>query len=320
MILLITNRDDITSDFIVNGLNKESIEYYRLNTEDISSGVSVSFDMTRNEYLLWDSKKNIGVDLNKIESVYFRRPKLPVLEEEGMSHGELKFAQSEYAYTLEGLYKILADRYWVNNIYAIREAENKLYQLRLAQHIGFKIPETIVTSMPNKAKEFIDSHGDCIVKPLKTGLVEDTDSQKYIFTTELPSTESIQVDRIRYCPTLIQTKIDKAYDIRVTMVGDMIFPARIDSQAFDETKVDWRKGERIDLHYERLELPGNINRKCKLLLKQLKLHFGAIDLVCDKNGVIFFLEINPNGQWGWIEKRLGYNIAREIISLLIRGK
>ena len=320
MILLITNRADITSDFIVNGLNKEGFEYYRLNTEDIGSRVLVSFDLARNENLLWDSKTNRQVDLNKINSVYFRRPKLPLLEKEEMSQGEQKFVQSEFAYTLEGLYKILADRYWINNIYAIREAENKLYQLKLAQHIGLNIPDTIVTSIPNRASEFINSHGNCIVKPVKTGLIEDKESQKYIFTTELPSKESVFVDRVRYCPTLIQMKIDKAYDIRLTMVGVKIFPARINSQAFEETKVDWRKGDRIDLQYEKLDLPRAIQSKCQLLLEKLNLRFGAIDLVIDKNGKIYFLEINPNGQWAWIEKRLGYAISREIISLLMRSK
>jgi hypothetical protein len=319
MILLITNKADITTDFIVNGLNKKGCEYYRFNTEDVGSRAYVNLDLSRDKYILWDSIKKREIDLPKIKSVYFRRPKLPSIEEKGMSPGELKFTQGEHYYTLEGIYKILADKYWINDIYAIREAENKVFQLRLAKQIGFEIPESIVTSIPEKASRFIDFHEECIVKPLKTGLIEDTNSQKYIFTTQLTKNDIFPLERIKYCPTLIQRKIDKAYDIRVTVVGDKIFPARINSQVYEETKVDWRRGDRIDLRYDILELHRSINEMCILLTKSLKLHFSAIDLVMDNNGKIFFLEINPNGQWAWIEKRLGYDISGEIINLLKMG-
>ena len=189
MILLITNKADITTDFIVNGLNKKGFEYYRFNTEDIGLRVYINLDIARNKYILSDLIKKQQIDLHKIKSVYFRRPKLPIIEEKGMSPGEIIFTQREYYYTLEGIYKILADRYWINDIYAIREAENKIFQLRLAKQIGFEIPESIVTSIPKKASRFINSYKECIVKPLKTGLIEDINIQKYIFTIQLPKNE-----------------------------------------------------------------------------------------------------------------------------------
>jgi len=255
MILLITNKEDITTDFIVNGLNEKGYKYYRFNTEDINSKVYVTLDLIADKYILWDSIKKQEIDLQKIKSVYFRRPKLPNIKENGMTPAEIKFTQNEYYYTLEGIYKILADKYWINNIYAIREAENKVFQLRFAKQIGFNIPESIVTSIPEMARRFIDSNEECVVKPIKNGLIEDTISQKYIFTTQLAKNDLISLERIKYCPTLIQRKIDKAYDIRVTVVSDRIFPARINSQAYDETKVDWRRGDRIDLNMKRLNFP-----------------------------------------------------------------
>jgi glutathione synthase/RimK-type ligase-like ATP-grasp enzyme len=108
-------------------------------------------------------------------------------------------------------------------------------------------------------------------------------------------------------------------DIRVTVVGEQVFPAKIHSQEFEETMVDWRKGENAKVKHERIELPPEIEDKCIELTKRLGLHFGAIDFVLDRGMNYVFLEINPNGQWGWIEKRLGYDISGEIVALLLKG-
>jgi glutathione synthase/RimK-type ligase-like ATP-grasp enzyme len=70
------------------------------------------------------------------------------------------------------------------------------------------------------------------------------------------------------------------------------------------------------LHHSKIELPSNILKKCFDLTSRLKLKFGAIDFILDKNGEYIFLEINPNGQWAWIEKQTGYQISDEITNLL----
>jgi len=320
VILLITNKEDITTDFIINKLNKLGEKYYRFNTEDLNSKVFVNLDFIKDEYQLIDSAKRIVIDLLYVKSIYYRRPKLPSIDGGELSPGEAKFTQSEYYYLLEGIYKILADKYWISPIYAIREAENKIYQLILAKKIGFKIPEGIVTSIEDTAKSFIKNQDGCVIKPIKTGFIDDGDSPRLIFTSELTKKDMSSLDRIKYCPTFFQKKIDKSFDIRVTIVGDKVFSARIESQAFDETKIDWRKGENISIQYKRLHLPQSISKKCICLTRTLNLQFSAIDLVIDHNRNYYFLEINPNGQWAWIEKRLGYDISGQIVNLLRREK
>ena len=47
-----------------------------------------------------------------------------------------------------------------------------------------------------------------------------------------------------------------------------------------------------------------------------RLGFGAIDLIQDRDGAHWFLEINPNGQWAWIETRTGQPIATAIVDWL----
>ncbi|MNZ28723.1 hypothetical protein D3C78_459550 [compost metagenome] len=51
-------------------------------------------------------------------------------------------------------------------------------------------------------------------------------------------------------------------------------------------------------------------------MRRLNLRYGAIDFVCDPQGNLWFLEINPNGQWAWIENLTGYPIAEAIVDEL----
>lgn len=320
MILIITNKDDITSDLIVNGLNNQKIEYYRLNTEELGSSVYINFDFRRERFLLSDRKKGCEINVDKINSIYFRRPKLPNMGKAIVSSGIVSFVNNEYSFLLEGLYKILRNKYWISPVYSIREAENKIFQIVLARELGFIVPDSLITSVPSKAKLFLEKHPASIVKPIKSGCVDDEAMAQVIFTSRITNRNKQDINRIECCPTYFQNEIQKEYDIRATIVGKKVFAARIDSQSFKETITDWRKGENVLLKHEAFKLPASIEKKCLSLLKYFKLEFSAIDLILNKRGEYVFLEMNPNGQWAWIEKRLGVDISGEIINHLHRGK
>jgi len=320
MILLITNKDDVTTDFVVNRLNKIGAAYYRLNTEDLVSSVGVNLDIGENKYMLIDHQRNQKLSLSSVKSVYYRRPGLPEMNVGSLSEGEVEFVNREAAYVLEGIYKILNDRFWISPVTSIREAENKIYQLLVARDIGFEIPKSLITTLQDKAEAFLEGlKGDCVIKPIRNGKVDDLGNPMVVFTSLITADDIGLLDGVNDCPTFLQSKIEKVADIRVTVVGKRVFPARIHSQEFQETMIDWRKGENAKIRHERIQLPSEIEGKCIELTERLGLHFGAIDFVLDKRMRYVFLEINPNGQWGWIEKRLGYDISGEIVNLLLKG-
>ena len=256
------------------------------------------------------------INLQEFTSVYFRRPNTPIFFNGELSKGENDFVRSELLFTLEGIYKLLRRVYWISPIYSIREAENKIYQIEIAKSLGFMVPSSLITNRSQIAEGFYASlNQNCIVKPIKTGLIEDEKESKIIFTSKINHFYE-NSSRISTCPTYFQEFIEKQFDIRVTMVGEKAFVAMINSQQNIETRIDWRKGE-LSLQHSEYELPKHIIKKCIRLLKTLNLKFGAIDFVLDQKGNYIFLEINPNGQWAWIEKKLGYNISDEIVNLLI---
>lgn len=320
MILLITNKHDITTDLIVNELNRRGEKYYRLNTEELAVSLAVNLNLNQNSYYIIDNKKEISIDLGKVKSIYYRRPELPNFQSTQVGEGEKQFWCNEIYYTLEGLYKILRHKFWISPVFAIREAENKIYQIILAQELGFKVPSSIVTTVPNEARNFIKNNNDnCIIKPIKVGLIKDRDNPQVIFTNKLGKSQINSLDRVSNCPTYFQDNIQKKADLRITVVGDKVFAAQINSQSYEETKIDWRDGENVKLKYSPIELPYELQQKCLKLTKTLNLNFGAIDFILDESSEFVFLEINPNGQWGWVDKRLNLGICNAIVDLLIKA-
>lgn len=320
MILLITNKNDVTTDLIVNKLNNLHHPYYRLNTEDLFHFSGTTIELSNNiiSCMIKDYFKDHELDLTRITAVYFRRPGTPNVRNDSLTIGEQNLVQIESQYALEGIYKVLDSKLWVSPIYSIREAENKIYQLLIAQELGFHIPDSMITTSQKDAIEFMEKYrSGCVIKPIKSGRVDDGPHHKLIYTSFLGDEHINYLDGISGCPSYFQEKIDKRADIRATIVGNNVFAAILHSQENDESMIDWRKAGDRGIRMERYELPANITELCINLVKRLNLKFGAIDLALDLNGGYVFFEINPNGQWGWIEKALEYNISGALIRLLL---
>jgi glutathione synthase/RimK-type ligase-like ATP-grasp enzyme len=121
---------------------------------------------------------------------------------------------------------------------------------------------------------------------------------------------------VEQAPIIFQREIRKRSDLRVTVVDDHVFTASIQSQVHVETQVDWRRGGRLHLPHEAFDLPSSITKACVAVTKELGLRYAAIDLIEDQAGDFWFLEANPNGQWGWIEMRTGLPIASALVDAL----
>lgn len=314
-VLLITNKTDVTTDFVVKKLKEKDIAFYRLNTEDLGHNVKVDFNFQKDNFRISDETTGLEIDLLAVKSVYFRRPELPEDNPE-LSKAENHFIRTEISYTLEGIYKILDSAYWLNNVSHIRNAENKIYQLRLAKRLGFSLAPSLITTRPGSATKFYCANDEeCIIKPIRTGLVADDAGEEAIIFTNKVYLDDINVQRIINCPTFLQRLIKKKGDLRVTVVGHQVFTALIHSQESPESKIDWRVSQ-DGLKHSIYELPLEISNLCVELVSALKLNFGAIDLILNEEGNYIFLEINPNGQWAWIEKLLGFDISGAIVNLL----
>lgn len=315
-VLILTNKNDITTDFVVKKLWDRGIPFYRFNTETLFSESFPLLDFENTRFEIYDSNSRKTIDLSIIESVYYRRPGVPSQDNEAFSQGDNNFIKRERLALLDGIYRLLDSAFWVSRVAKIRLAENKINQLILSRGIGFQSPPSLITSDPILAQNFFDKHKNVIVKPLKSGLIEDSPKDRVVFTTKV---ENLSPERVVGHPNYFQKQIFKKVDLRITIVGDKVFTAEIYSQDFEESQVDWRKGSAF-VKCGRHSLPIEIEKKCIYLTKTLGLEFAAIDMVLDLDGNYWFLEINPNGQWAWLEKSLGFDISGEIVNLLCMSR
>lgn len=319
MILIVTNREDQTADFLILELKIRGAKFLRFNTEDFPTNVSLNWEIRDGHidgYFVFPKKR---IDFGEIKSIWYRRPVLPVPHSEITDPETQNFVIQESQSALDGVWRTLPS-FWVSDPDKIRVAEKKLYQLKLASEIGFRVWPTLVTSNSNSAYAFYEDYeGDVIYKPLRKGRLLRRQKQSLIFTNLIDNKTVSEFDRVKYAPCLFQKYIHKKSELRVTVIGSKVFTVEIESQNTLDAIHDWRRSQ-VNLHHKIFELPPIIEDQCKQLVKSLGLEFGAIDLIMSPDNEYIFVEINPNGQWAWIQQLCPEMPMRETLAeLLING-
>ncbi len=320
MILVVTNRQDQTADYLILELKKRKADYVRFNTEDFPEKVRIIWEAHRfgiDGFLVFSNR---SIRFDEIKSVWYRRPVSPVLEN-GFGEDVKDFIRTECQWTLDGIWRTL-DCFWVSKPENIQRAENKLFQLKKATQVGFEISPTIITNDPDAAVSFYEQQEkDIVYKPIRRGRIRRGDNKGVIFTNPVDQEMAEQLDLVQYAPSLLQKYVHKQIELRVTVIGEKVFAVSLDSQKMPTAVHDWRRALNDGLSHEPYLLPTEIENKCKLLVKKMGLEFGAIDLIMTPNNQFVFLEINPNGQWAWIQQICPEIPLRETLAeILINGK
>lgn len=226
------------------------------------------------------------------------------------------WARGEAREALTGVWRTL-DALWVNHPDRNRVAESKPLQLRTASELGFEVPDSLISNARDSVQAFLETHPDGVIcKPLFDGRVP-VNGEEQVFFTSLVDPEVVSLADLGPEPYLFQQLVPKLYDIRATVIGDDVFAARIESQQSDETRTDWRRGHPGGLDHAAIELPDSVASRCVDLSQRFGLRFGAIDLAHRPDGGYTFFEINPNGQWAWVEQRTGLPLRDRLVDLLI---
>jgi glutathione synthase/RimK-type ligase-like ATP-grasp enzyme len=191
-------------------------------------------------------------------------------------------------------------------------ASYKPLQYHVAKHrFGLAIPRTLITSDPRRAREFVEALGaeNCIAKPLGRPVIDYGDSLTYFFTNRLDDDALQDIEQVRYGPCILQNFIEKSFEVRVTVIGDQVFAAKLATEGVAKAEVDWRRAALDDLPHEPMTIPEHLARACVGMCRHFNLRFGAFDFIVDRDDAWYFLEVNPNGQWLWIEHKTGWPLS-----------
>jgi len=204
---------------------------------------------------------------------------------------------------------------WLNHPADISRAEYKPVQLASARACGLEVPRTLITNDPKAAVDFGHQVGRAVYKPLTPSQLVDDGEVRVVYTTPVDVVQ-LADESIRLTAHMLQEWVSKAYEVRLTVADNMMFAARIDAHS-PAGEIDWRS-DYTKLTYTPLDIPRPVRRGVTLLLRMLRLRFGALDFIVTPDGRWVFLEANPNGQWAWIEEATGAPIAAAIADALQR--
>ncbi|MGC9500541.1 ATP-grasp ribosomal peptide maturase [Streptomyces sp. WG7] len=311
-VLVATEADDITADMVITELNRRNVPVVRLNPADIGVDLTVSarFGTCPAPVVGQVRTRSRTADLTQVRAVYWRRPTWPVFTYYG--DDDARYAAAQVRYGLGGTLYSLEGPLWVNHPLRNTAADYKPAQLAAAQRFGLRVPPTIVTNDPGEARQFITSHGEVIHKTLRWTPYQRDGVP--VTTWAEPVTAAEIDDSVSVTPHLFQARVNKVADIRVLVVGSRVFAVRIDSGL-----LDWRK-DYSALSYTVVDLPDHVDKALRAYLDHFGLVSGSFDLAVDRTGDHWWLELNPNGQWAWLEEKTGLGMSAAFADLLTRGE
>lgn len=312
MILILANKWDLTVDLVVLELQRRGAPFVRLNTEDLPrSSAAIRFPSRDIELTL---PSGGSLSYSEVTAVWNRRPGHPfddIAPSARPPVETIKFVVDQWFAWLEAL-QLRSDVLWVNHPNANGLMESKARQLALATELGFVIPDTLISNDVVGVREWLRGlSGQAICKALYSPLIEGSDSDRFIFTTLLDDLPADVADALRLAPAIFQRALLPKIDYRITVVGSQVLPVRVE---LTENALDWRTA-RSDVRFVACDLSADVTDRCRRYVGAAGLTFGAIDLV-ESEGQVYFLEINPNGEWGWLQRPHGVPIAAALCDLL----
>lgn len=203
----------------------------------------------------------------------------------------------------------------------VQQARHKLLQLEIAREVGLRTPRTLVSNDPRTVREFARAcpgEGGIVTKMLTSFAIHEEGQEKVVFTTPLGPEHLEDLDGLRFCPMVFQERVPKAIELRVTVVGRHVFAASVDSQAKERSREDWRReGQALVEAWRRYDLPAAVRDGLLRLLDRLGLNYGAIDVIVRPDGEHVFIEVNPIGEFFWLEAHPGFPISDALAAVLL---
>jgi glutathione synthase/RimK-type ligase-like ATP-grasp enzyme len=310
VLLIVTNRQDFAADFLITRLLELDLPYYRLDAEVMDSAV-VSCHVggsTREQRVSAGGRE---LDLRLVRSVWYRRILRPSRLDR-IAPPFRAFAAAELQHLFEGMLGDSSYR-WVNPIAATEAAERKLLQLRLAPECGLAVPPTIVSNDPGALAAFAEREQPVICKPISQGFLSTGTEHFAVHTHDVSASDFRQQTSDESFPTLLQHRVAKGHDIRMTVIGKDSFAVEIEAPT--DAPVDWRAIPGGSVSYRRCTVPPQVETGCRLLMERLRLLYGAFDFIRTANGDWLFLEVNPAGEWAWLEVELGLPMRDAFVNL-----
>ena len=293
---------------------------FRLNTDEFATAYSFVYSLQDQEKKLFHHATQQTLSISGIKAVWYRKL-WELTTPTDLDPDYLTIFKQEYQTALQILFQSLNHLPWINQIQNSATINgNKLLQLEMASAFGLLVPRTILTNSPAEVKQFFKANEGNLIMKLHGSLKKSMDGRASFFPTSLLTEEDLnELDSIQYCPMIFQQAIEKQYELRVVFIDGEFFTGKIIAPSDqNHGSSDWRTSSATDAQWERYKLPEEVKSKLTNLMQKMNLSFGAIDIIRQPDGQYVFLEVNPEGEWGMLQRDLNYPIGETIAETLLQ--
>ncbi len=320
-LLIVTSESDIHADAVIKELQGNVIEPIRLNSESFIPKSQYHFawgadgKLTDRALHFYDSLRQA----KEIKVIWWRKPQDYLPHPNVTDYWAIKYAQDETKFLIQSLRGLFPEAKWVNDYNNLRLPSSRINQIPVARQLGIPIPPTLVTNHYEPALHFLQQYKNCIVKPMSySGFLHE--GQQYGCYSRPINIETLEAFResIHLAPLFIQKRILKKAEYRVTLIGKRHFVCRLDAEHLNDPDVsmDWRVTEPDKVSHIPDTLPESYIHKLQQMLDIFGLNFGAFDVIRDDDDELYLIELNPNGQWYWIEILTKMPMAQAMVELI----
>lgn len=299
-VLLVAHPADEHADAVERGLRARGTRVIRFSRQSLPGNT-----------FSWrpDGGATFGRDKIGPSGGYWRRPSQPDASAYRVEFQ--RFVETECRDAFDGAIKHANIR-WLSDPEDVERAELKLIQLRTAEQLGIPIPPTLVTNSANQAVRFAKEHQDVVVKPTRYGLVSTAESRPLVAWTAVANTTDLA--KLSGAPVIVQAKVPAWAHVRIVTVSMRAFVSELRC-----TQLDWRSS--IDNHrqFVRVENPEvGLVSSAMSLCREMHLGYSSQDWIIDLDGKAWFLDLNPSGQWLFVDASHRGAITRSLVRELQR--
>lgn len=319
MILCVSHSQDFyTIDKVMERLAERGIPALRLNSDLFPGDIRFVYEQQPDgQQSMRLQGAGIDFDTRSVRAVWWRKIWSPsILKQVDPSFvngaaAECNMGRQLLYWALKGIPNIndYETEMWLSS--------NKFLQAQIAQSVGLCIPHSIYTSDPAAVRQLYAQHPNGIICKLHDALsFSMTGGVPHLYTTIVTEEMMEQLDSLEYAPMIFQERIHKAYELRIAYINGHCFAGKIPPVKNMPGMDDWRNSAGFE--WQPYELPEEEQAKLRLFMQKAGLLFGAIDVIRSTDGRYVFLEVNPSGEWGMVQKFLNYPIAETIADTLIQ--
>jgi ATP-grasp ribosomal peptide maturase len=313
-VIILARRFDPTADAVVTALGERDVPVFRFDVADFPRVLRMNAEFRAGRWAgrLWNDHH--AIEIESIRSIWYRNPSTYQLpgdlsdEEAAFCHREAKLG---FGGVLASLNVLLANP-------PSNRAIFKPYQWRIAAECGLTLADTVITNDPATARSFVaDRSGDVVTKALgPSGFVEDG-AVKVAYTRRLTAADRANLDSVAVTATTLQASVPKAYEVRLTVIGNTWFPIAVHAGT-EATRQDWRSDPRA-LTYVTVTVPDAVADSVRRYMARMDLAYTAMDFVVTPDREWVMLEANTGPQFAWLEAATGAPMVSAMADMLAKG-